>query len=424
MPPPFVALRLAASPLLLIGVADANVLWSVSAGKCKLVDRCIMSPNYPDKYGDDEGCTIEVKDGFQGAYVVDFETEPMFDQLVVNDRDYSGSFKPTYETKPDGGMITFISNGALAHMGFKLCPKDPKGPMWTVSGNCPKYADECITSPKFPRDYPNGVSCQIKYPKGFRGLDIVYIDADPLDTLIFDNDLALGGGIPPFLNPRPNSKISWKSDTNDDGKQVRRWKICQQSPHVVQQSLKTFLEGVDRARDVNPNTRPSPLDNMRFADDTPNGAIHLPFRSPALEVGDIHTDAHGELPPPGPGDSSGAGSPGAGGASAAASPGALSPGAYASMPSEGASESMPTNAAMAAGVAWSSPAVQSIANLARAKSSPAAAGASTSALAAAGVAAVSAAVAAAALLGKLRGVRGSFDLAHADHGADERLAAA
>eukprot|EP00428_Durinskia_dybowskii_P034964 CAMPEP_0170261840 /NCGR_PEP_ID=MMETSP0116_2-20130129/30802_1 /TAXON_ID=400756 /ORGANISM="Durinskia baltica, Strain CSIRO CS-38" /LENGTH=268 /DNA_ID=CAMNT_0010512907 /DNA_START=65 /DNA_END=868 /DNA_ORIENTATION=- len=257
-------LRLASSSLLLMGAADANVLWGVKSGPCKQVGACIMSPNYPNKYGNDEQCEIVTRDKFPGFWVAEFETEPEFDQLLVRYRDFSGTFTPKYETKPGGGTITFKANEATTRMGWKLCPKDVNGPMWTVTGPCPIWKDNCITSTNFPRDYPNGMSCTITYPPGFGGVNIVYMATDPMDQLTFDDTVVLRGGIRPWFEMSVPGKIIWKSDNNDDGAEVRRWKLCQKSPPKDAESDKEYQEALDRASDINPNGRASPLGQIDF----------------------------------------------------------------------------------------------------------------------------------------------------------------
>ena len=70
-----------------------NEFWGVTEGDCDMdTSGCIASPNYPEEYGSNHVCLIELTDLWEGASigVNDFRTESYFDYLLVNNVGYSG----------------------------------------------------------------------------------------------------------------------------------------------------------------------------------------------------------------------------------------------------------------------------------------------------------------------------------------------
>eukprot|EP00959_Pyramimonas_sp_CCMP1952_P323643 6773208-Pyramimonas_sp.AAC.1 len=71
-------------------------MWGAITGPCTLDGTCVESPNYPQNYGTDEGCTLEIDLGAAAPIVVEsFNTESYFDTLTVNGVSYSGSVGPS-----------------------------------------------------------------------------------------------------------------------------------------------------------------------------------------------------------------------------------------------------------------------------------------------------------------------------------------
>mmetsp|Transcript_25781 Transcript_25781/g.51679 ORF Transcript_25781/g.51679 Transcript_25781/m.51679 type:complete len:304 (+) Transcript_25781:76-987(+) len=290
------AVRVAIAALLLHGAplaVRAEKIWSVSKGSCTLdEDNCISSPGYPEAYKANDRCTIDVEDAFVGVQVVDFKTEVGFDLLVMNDRAYSGDMKPVYKTKPEGGRIMWMSNSVLSRMGWKICPKEVEGPMWVVSGPCPIFADKCITSPDFPRDYPMDHSCLITYPKGFGGLDVIHFDTDPLDIMSFDGEATVSGGIPPviFRHGSDCRAIEWGAD---EGASEGKWKICPLTAESAKKAKESVHAAVSTIEEhgVDVSSVKSPFGNGRWdfdaADSGSHGSVLLPFPSPTMNLDDI-----------------------------------------------------------------------------------------------------------------------------------------
>ena len=44
-----------------------NPFWQVTSGECQLEDDCLTSPNYPENYGEDQACEIEITDEWVGT---------------------------------------------------------------------------------------------------------------------------------------------------------------------------------------------------------------------------------------------------------------------------------------------------------------------------------------------------------------------
>jgi len=99
-------------------------MWVVTAGPCKMDEEaCISSPGYPSDYNNSAPCTIAVNSSSAVPIeVVHFETENMYDNLLVDCTPYSGQLGPdgilpsqTIYWKPDVSVVL---------SGWKICPSN------------------------------------------------------------------------------------------------------------------------------------------------------------------------------------------------------------------------------------------------------------------------------------------------------------
>mmetsp|Transcript_16006 Transcript_16006/g.41410 ORF Transcript_16006/g.41410 Transcript_16006/m.41410 type:complete len:770 (+) Transcript_16006:59-2368(+) len=104
-------------------------MWTVTAGECSVdEDDCLVSPHFPDSYGDNERCRVQVHDANARPIDVDsFATEASYDQLSLTKSNgksnaYSG------ETGPDAvtpiGQIKWASDHSQTAGGWRLCPTE------------------------------------------------------------------------------------------------------------------------------------------------------------------------------------------------------------------------------------------------------------------------------------------------------------
>jgi hypothetical protein len=86
---------------------------------------CVVSPNYPGAYRNNDACTIEVtaEQGMKLS-VLQFNTESGYDYLNVNGNDYSGSENEVVgpiESLVATGTITWSSDFCTPSEGWKIC---------------------------------------------------------------------------------------------------------------------------------------------------------------------------------------------------------------------------------------------------------------------------------------------------------------
>ncbi|CAK0868359.1 unnamed protein product [Prorocentrum cordatum] len=100
----------------------SDVAWAVVSGPCtKDRSDCILSPNYPKTYGDDEKCVIGVNvDKISHVTADTFSTEWGYDVLKINGQTYSGTLGPS-SVKPLGPIV-WTSDFESALNGWRLCP--------------------------------------------------------------------------------------------------------------------------------------------------------------------------------------------------------------------------------------------------------------------------------------------------------------
>eukprot|EP00976_Prorocentrum_cordatum_P009007 179251-Prorocentrum_minimum.AAC.1 len=98
--------------------------FAVASGPCTVTaSGCFRSPHYPESYGSDEACTINVLRDNVVLNVMAFDTESGYDDLSVNGVDYSGDItdSPAGVTVNTGTSITWSSDSTVQMAGFEIC---------------------------------------------------------------------------------------------------------------------------------------------------------------------------------------------------------------------------------------------------------------------------------------------------------------
>jgi len=80
-----------------------------------------MSPNFPEKYGNEQECEITASGGI--LLVQAFKTEPLHDLLTIAGTEYSGpaTAVAALHGHPVQGHIHWQSDITVAKSGWKLC---------------------------------------------------------------------------------------------------------------------------------------------------------------------------------------------------------------------------------------------------------------------------------------------------------------
>jgi len=103
--------------------ATGQGMWEIVSGHCSIDDQeCLLSPNYPEQYDNNDGCRIEANHPQKIASRA-FNTELSRDWLTINGQSYSGTDSPAGIVP--SGEITWSTDGDTTQTGFKLCPLYP-----------------------------------------------------------------------------------------------------------------------------------------------------------------------------------------------------------------------------------------------------------------------------------------------------------
>lgn len=205
--------------------ASISVLWMVQSGPCTMVDGCILSPNYPSNYSNNQRCTIAVNQSLARPFqVVDFDTERNYDRLTVNGRSYSGRKKPS-------GVVPFTAIGwesdeDLTARGWKICPGDfAQGPEMfsVVGGPCTVDSSGCVMSPNYPQTYGPNQDCAIQvFNPDNKSLTVESFATEMNYDVLWVNGRMFAGTTSPH-GLVPTEAIQWSSDQDTED---RGWKIC------------------------------------------------------------------------------------------------------------------------------------------------------------------------------------------------------
>jgi len=125
----------------------ASFWWHVVSGSCRISEAtgCATSPNFPERYGPSETCTIKVNAPqyyITGLNVVQFDTESNYDFLYVNGKRYSGHDARLLRQLRPQGHIKWSSDRSVSGAGWMMClnhvdplPKHP-GALKVETGTC------------------------------------------------------------------------------------------------------------------------------------------------------------------------------------------------------------------------------------------------------------------------------------------------
>jgi len=84
----------------------------------------VQSPNYPQRYSNNQKCTIDIDAAYAAPIVVEaFDTEGYFDYLLIDGRKYSGSRRRPSGKTPSS-TIVWSSDFSVTRRGWKLCEPD------------------------------------------------------------------------------------------------------------------------------------------------------------------------------------------------------------------------------------------------------------------------------------------------------------
>jgi len=92
--------------------------WVLTGSGCTMNGQCIQSNNYPQNYGNDEECSIQLS-GNVPITVEAFNTESRYDILTVEGVRHSGTSGP--RSGSYAGVISWSSDYSVTKSGWKLC---------------------------------------------------------------------------------------------------------------------------------------------------------------------------------------------------------------------------------------------------------------------------------------------------------------
>lgn len=213
------------------------------SGDCSATCSCITSPNYPDNYGPDGSCAIDMASPSL-LQVNDFSTEAVWDTLVVNGNNYSGSTGPVGVTAD--GQISWSSDGDGQDKGWSICvgiptaaPTPPPTPSPTshiimIQGQCDIVGD-CVQSPNYPANYGSYQSCTISFRSDGTLLVDHFATENAFDYVLLDGNTYSGLSGPDDQPVTSDSVLFWSSDYSTTHK---GWRMCTEvasavgDPHV------------------------------------------------------------------------------------------------------------------------------------------------------------------------------------------------
>jgi len=114
----------------------------VKSGPCTIdVQNCLLSPNYPSRYENDQKCLIDVAAINSGTISFEhFSTEAGYDKLTFtaqgqnSPKEFSGGSKGVHSGEfVPVGTITWSSDYSIVSTGFRICLGDSKSSSRTLS---------------------------------------------------------------------------------------------------------------------------------------------------------------------------------------------------------------------------------------------------------------------------------------------------
>ena len=104
-------------------VTNASGGFNVMRGNCSIdSDKCVVSPHYPNNYGNSQTCKIKMEDKGK-LQVRAFNSEPCCDSLTIKGRTYKGTNGPDNVRVKKGDVLSWRSDHSVTRSGFKICLK-------------------------------------------------------------------------------------------------------------------------------------------------------------------------------------------------------------------------------------------------------------------------------------------------------------
>mmetsp|Transcript_39527 Transcript_39527/g.84375 ORF Transcript_39527/g.84375 Transcript_39527/m.84375 type:complete len:402 (-) Transcript_39527:440-1645(-) len=217
----------------------------MSMGPC-LVDEsdpaCVMSPHYPENYGNSESCALQVFGGVQKYIDIKFfQTEWGWDELRVNGVAYSGSVSNIWEVQGsmfDSTPLVWHSDISKSEAGWVICARDDPPTStttstttalpgsWVVMGPCLIDQSEpaCITSPEYPENYLDNQEC-IMYVEGnpARYMQVSMFSTEPGYDVLTVSGLSFSGTGQGLDGLLIDGQVRWTSDSSNT---AAGWRLC------------------------------------------------------------------------------------------------------------------------------------------------------------------------------------------------------
>ncbi|CAK0889241.1 unnamed protein product [Prorocentrum cordatum] len=206
-------------------------MWANVLGQCTLDGTCVQSLNYPQDYGTDQSCTVEI-DELRAAPIVavGFETEQYFDTVTVNGQAYSGTSGPSGVT-PTTDLL-WSSDFIVGNIGWRLCmpaltPAPPPAPapehMWaSMFGPC-ELNGFCVQSPNYPNNYSAQQACTIDiHLQVAAPIMVESFYTELFSDILTVSGVEYSGNVGPS-GITPTAAIVWTSDSSVE---MSGWKLC------------------------------------------------------------------------------------------------------------------------------------------------------------------------------------------------------
>jgi len=232
---------------------------------------CFHSNNFPEHYGANESCVIQVPAVFSppGGWVMstqNFSTQANVDFLRINGQGFSGTSLPDTRLFAVGEYVDFswASDGSIGATGWRICfaPGDMEPtleptapPLPTAPPGLPRCEQEpegsatCFHSNNFPEQYGDSESCIIQFPGRFIPLEGLVMSTQNFNTeadydfLSINEDEFSGTSGPPTMEFAADRDVNvrWESDGSIT---ATGWRICF-APRGMEPNHTTAVGGPD-----------------------------------------------------------------------------------------------------------------------------------------------------------------------------------
>ena len=101
-----------------------------------MVGGCFYSPNYPKDYDAYSACEYQSQ-GNGTLKVITFDTEEIYDYLMINDKSYYGREGPECVTVGDEDIFKFYADIYTESSGFEICFSETSsgGGLYVIGGS-------------------------------------------------------------------------------------------------------------------------------------------------------------------------------------------------------------------------------------------------------------------------------------------------